>query len=240
VPDTNAREFVVVLPDWHTLTIAPRKDPPVKVAPPDLPEFEACVTALTASDEGLILDRVRLELDLADKVAAAPMQISEAEIRGLAVQAGLSPGMRLTDVVFRRCDLSNVDGREGSLNRVEFTGSKLIGFSVASGRAWDLRVTDCTMSLASFAFTGLRDVVFERVNLREASFVEARLEGVEFIDCQLEGTDFRRAKLKNCAIRGSALDAVVGIESLKGVTMPWSDVVASAAALAHAVGIRVE
>jgi uncharacterized protein YjbI with pentapeptide repeats len=212
----------------------------VKVAAPQLPEFVAHLPELTASDHGLILDRVRIELDVADRVAAVPIQISEAEVRGLSVAAGPSPGMRLTDAVFRRCDLSNVDAREGSLNRVEFTGSKLIGFSVASGRAWDLRVTDCTMSLASFAFAGLRDVVFERVNLRETTFVEARLDGVQFVDCQLEGADFRRARLKHCAIRGSALDGVVGIESLKGVTMPWSDVVASAAALAHAVGIEVE
>ena len=83
-------------------------------------------------------------------------------------------------------------------------------------------------------------MVFERVNLADASFMAARLEGVEFIDCRLTGADFRGAKLKGCAIRGTALDDVLGVESLRGLRMPWGDLLASAGALAAALGIAVE
>jgi uncharacterized protein YjbI with pentapeptide repeats len=90
------------------------------------------------------------------------------------------------------------------------------------------------------AFSKLRRVVFERVDLAEASFLEAQLEGVTFIDCKLAGTDFRAVKLKGCAIRGTSLDGVVGVDSLRGIAMPWVDVLDSAAALAAALGINVE
>lgn len=94
--------------------------------------------------------------------------------------------------------------------------------------------------LASFALAGLQNVVFERVNLAEASFMEARMQAVQFIDCTLTGTDFRGARLSRCAIRGSSLEDVLGVESLSGLQMPWSDLVASAGALAAALGIDVE
>jgi hypothetical protein len=63
---------------------------------------------------------------------------------------------------------------------------------------------------------------------------------VTFIDCKLAGTDFRRVKLKSCVILGTSLDGVLGVDSLRGVTMPWVDVVDSAGALAAALGIRIE
>jgi hypothetical protein len=41
-------------------------------------------------------------------------------------------------------------------------------------------------------------------------------------------------------MRGSSLEGVVGVESLRGLTMPWSDLVASTGALAAAAGITIE
>lgn len=212
----------------------------VKVVPPDLPEFGDLRRSVSLSDGGLLLDRVHLELDGSERLRADHVQITESNIGGLTLEAGVSPGLRFTDVRIRSCDLSNVDAREGSLTRVELEHAKLIGFSLAGGRAWDLRASDCSLALSSFAQAGLRDVVFERVNLREASFADARLENVEFIGCQLEGADFRGVRLKHCRLRGSPLDGIVGIESLRGLTMPWPDVIASAAALAHAIGIKID
>ena len=96
------------------------------------------------------------------------------------------------------------------------------------------------MMLSSFAHCALRRVTFEDVNLCEASFLETQLTSVSFTGCELTGTDFRGARVKDCTISGSSLDAVVGVESLRGLTMPWSDLVGSVAALAAALGIGVE
>ena len=175
-----------------------------------------------------------------EPVRAARLRIRESELRGVTFVAENAPGLELIDVVMHDCGLSNVDGREGVIRRAELHRSQLVGFGLSKGEARDLRVLDSSLELASFAAAQLSHVIFERVNLADASFMAARLEGVEFIDCRLAGADFRGAKLKGCAIRGAALDGVLGIESLRGLRMPWGDLLASAGALAAALGIVVE
>jgi len=208
------------------------------IAEPDLPELEPFELTDVLDAGAFVAEGAAIELDRSERIDVRRIRISESMVQGFTVAQG-RPELRIDDAVLRNCDLSNVDGGEGSLRRVEITNSKMIGFSLASGQAHDLRVTDTSLSLASFGFAELRNVAFEGVDLREASFQEATLERVAFVGCELAGTDFRRAVMRDCTIRGSSLDGIIGLESLRGVTMPWSDVVASAGALAEALGINV-
>lgn len=219
--------------------MASEREQHVQVQGPDLPELEH-VDLTPGATSHLVLDAALVAPPEPVRVQADGVQIGESELRGVTLEARRAPGLRLTDVLLRDCDLSNVDGREGSLTRVEIRSSRLVGFGLTGGTVRDLCISDSTLSLASFALAELHNVVFERVNLREATFMEAKLERVEFIECQLEGADFRDVTLRRCAMRGTALDGIVGVEALRGLTMPWSDVVSSAAALAAALGIKIE
>ena len=212
----------------------------ISVDPPDLPELEPrqLPTGGQIGDlelEGALVERSGLEPLSVDRV-----RIAESELRGVTLEAGEAPGLSLTDAVLRACDLSNLDARGATIRRSEVHQSRMLGFGVSEGTVEDLRVVDTSLVLASFAFARLRNVVFERVNLAEASFMQARLDAVEFLDCALTGTDFRGAQLTGCVIRGASLEGVMGVDSLAGLTMPWTDVVASAAALASALGIAIE
>jgi uncharacterized protein YjbI with pentapeptide repeats len=191
-------------------------------------------------DGRLVLDGALVEHQDPEPVRADRIVVTESELRGVAIDAKVAPGFRLSDVILRACDLSNVDARGGSLRRVEIHDSRLLGFGLTSGTVQDLRVCDSSLALASLAFTKLRDVIFERVDLAEASFMDAQLETVTFIDCKLAGADFRGVKLKSCVIRGTSLDGILGVDCLRGVAMPWVDVLESAGALAAALGISVE
>ncbi len=212
---------------------------PSHIDPPDLPALES--RALALDDAGaLTLDGALVETPSADAVRAKRVVIKESELRGIAFQAPSALALELRDVRLRGCDLSNVEAPDPSIWRVDVSGSRMLGFQAGGGDVRELRVTDSSLVLATFAFARLRNVVFDRVDLSEASFMEARLDHVEFADCRLAGTDFRGATLSACAIRGSSLDGVLGIDSLRGVRMPWSDIVASVAALAAGLGIQVE
>lgn len=204
---------------------------------PDLPELEEA--SLPAGGEAIDLSGALVVGD-GTAVQAGRLRVRESELRGVVLEAGSVPGLALADVIMRDCGMSNVDGREGRLTRVELHRSQLVGFGLTRGDVRDLRVVDASLHLASFASATLRNVIFERVNLAEASFMHARLESVAFVDCRLEGADFRHAKLAGCVIRGASLDGVLGVESLRGLRMPWPDVLASAGALAAALGIDVE
>lgn len=209
------------------------------VLAPDLPELEALELTTDGPADPVFISGARVAATQTP-VRTGRLRIRESELRGVTFEAANAPGLELIDVVLRDCGLSNVDGREGVIRRAELHRSQLVGFGLSKGDVRDLRVVDCSLELASFAAAHLSDVIFEHVNLADASFMAARLEGVEFIDCRLAGADFRGAKLKGCAIRGSALDGVLGVESLRGLRMPWGDLLASAGALAAALGIAVE
>ena len=211
-----------------------------EVHAPDLPELEPKELIDVDADEELTLSGVLVEGDDLDPVVARRIDIEESELRGVTIAAAKMPGLQLNDVILRDCDLSNVQGRGGAMTRVEINHSRFVGFDISEGRVDDLRVSNASMTLASFARAGLQSVVFDGVNLSEASFMDARMNAVAFVNCNLAGADFRGAAIKGCAIRGSSLDGIVGIESLSGLAMPWPDLLESAGALAGALGIKVE
>ena len=96
----------------------------------------------------------------------------------------------------------------------------------------------------------LRGLTLGECTATELLLADARLLGCDLSNIrarrgairrvELTGADFRGARLKRCTIRGSSLDGVLGVESLRGLTMPWSDLLGSVAALAAALGIGVE
>jgi uncharacterized protein YjbI with pentapeptide repeats len=208
---------------------------------PDLPELEPTELAGAARGGAVELRQalVRARPPGAEPVRAQQARIRESELHGVVLEAGGSPGLELIDVVLRDCGLSNVDAREGVLRRVEAHRCRLVWFGISNGDVQHLRIVDSSLQLASFAWARLRHVVFERVNLTDSSFMGARLEDVEFIDCTLGGADFRQAAIRGAAIRGASLTGVLGIESMAGLRMEWTDVLASAAELAAALGITV-
>jgi uncharacterized protein YjbI with pentapeptide repeats len=228
-----------LLDHWDNREMVRRK-PRMTVEPPDLPELERRQLDGALMGGDLTLDGLLLEAGGSKPVHADRIRVAESELRGLTIDTSGAPGLQLSDVILRDCNLSNIDGREGSLRRVEIHGSMLVGFGLSGGTVQDLSVIDSSLALASLAFSTLRNALFERVDLSEASFIQARLESVSFIDCKLAGADFRGARLKGCAIRGTPLDGIVGIDCLNGVLMPWPDVLASAPALATALGIVIE
>lgn len=205
---------------------------------PDLPELQ--LTTLPGAGGGLVLECALVDAS-ESALTIERLDLLECELRGVGFDSSGRLEVRLRDAVLRDCDLSNLAAHEeAELTRVEVQQSRLIGTSFAGAKLRDVAFSDCMLSLGSFAFADLHDVSFERVNLREASFMEARLDGVSFINCRLEGADVRRVVMRNCLWRGSSLEGVLGVESLRGLTMPLEDVMASAPTLAAALGIEIE
>jgi uncharacterized protein YjbI with pentapeptide repeats len=209
--------------------------------PPRIPD-ELLARALAECDTAgeFDLEGARVEAD-ADgaSISARWVEIVESDLTAVTFDAGVLRHLDVRDSVFRMCDLSNVATRRGSVRRAELRQSRLVGFTLTDGDVEDVRAVGGSMMLASFEQSRLQRVVFDEVDLREVSFAGAHLAGVAFLDCDLAGADFRGARLRNCLMRGATLDGVAGIESLRGLAMPWPDLVASTGALAAALGITV-
>lgn len=54
------------------------------------------------------------------------------------------------------------------------------------------------------------------------------------------GFGLTAGRLQDVMVVNSSLEGIVGVASLGGTRMPWADVLASAGALASALGISVE
>lgn len=210
------------------------------LAAPLISQLEPCELPDGGELDELALSEALVERRGRDPLTTCRIHVQESELRGVTLGEGAATEFLLSDARLNGCDLSNVRARRGAIRRVEVADSRLVGFSFSEGKVEDLRVVGGTMMLGSFAHSALRRVEFEDVNLREASFLETQLTSVSFTGCDLAGADFRGASLKECAIRGSSLEGVVGVESLRGLTMPWGDLVGSVGALAAALGIVVE
>jgi uncharacterized protein YjbI with pentapeptide repeats len=213
---------------------------PVAVAAPDLPGLDRRELPDGGELDELVLSEQLVEHRGRGEIVTRRIQVEESELHGLALGGRAVTEFLIRDARMEDCDLSNLSARGGEIRRIEVDNSRLVGFGISEGAIEDLRVVGGTMMLASIAHSTIRRARFEGVNLREASFVGTRLNSVTFDGCDLTGADFRDARLEHCTIRGSSLDAVVGVESMRGLTMPWTDLVGSVGALAAALGIAVE
>ena len=64
-------------------------------------------------------------------------------------------------------------------------------------------------------------------------------QDVLFERCELHGATLSAATLERVELRGCDLAGVRGVEALRGVRMPWQDVVENAALFAAAAGIEI-
>ena len=80
----------------------------------------------------------------------------------------------------------------------------------------------------------LERVRFEGCRMEEADFYQASLRSVVFDDCTLVSANWTGATLERSEMRSSDLSGSEGLESIRGVRMPWGDVVRSANEIASA------
>lgn len=168
----------------------------------------------------------------------APRQpLTEIDVAVLDDAALEAEGLR--DVVLAHANLANRRGRRVLVERVRLTGCRMTGIQLAESTIRDAEIVDCRVDLAAFRMTRLERVVFQGCQLQELDLVEAQLSSVVFEACDLTGADFSHARFGRCEMRGCTLTGAVGIERLRGVAMPWSDIVGLAGEMAAAIGIRM-
>ena len=212
---------------------------PATPKPPDLPgELEAAVFG-DGPLSGLELSRVALgPEDVSDRVAPE-LRLEEATLRGIDLTGVHAPGASLADVVVTDGSWANAVLSRGTLTRVRATGLRATGVELAEAHLHDVVFEDCRLDLSSLRFARLERVVFRDCRLEEADLHGATLESVLFERSNLTGATVAAASFERCEVRGCELEGLQGADRLRGVRMPWPDVVQIAGLLAGAVGIEI-
>ena len=212
---------------------------PAAPKPPDLP------AELEAADfgggplSGLELARVALGPEDVSERVAPDLRLEEATLRGVDLTGTHAPGASLADVLVTDGSWANAVLSRGSLTRVRATGLRATGVELAEAQLHDVVFEDCRLDLSSFRFARLERVVFRDCRLEEADLHGATLASVLFERTNLTGATVSAASFERCEIRGCELEGLQGAERLRGVRMPWPDVVQIAGLLAGAIGIEV-
>lgn len=143
----------------------------------------------------------------------------------------------LTDVVFKNCDLSNLDLMSAIIHRVRFENCKLIGVNFSDATLRNCVFVDCYADYVAFRYANLKWVAFEA-----GAYTNSDFSGAQLVDTYLERLDLNKAQFLNCALNGVDLSSCI-FESitampqdLKGVSIDFSH----APALMPLFGIRVK
>jgi uncharacterized protein YjbI with pentapeptide repeats len=200
-------------------------------------ELEPASVDAAAVESGDEWRRVRIvDAELAD-LAMPSLRFEEARLERVDLSGGRLAHLSLSDVELEGCNLANADVRGGSAWRARIMRSRLTGVSWTEGLIRDSVLSDCRIDLSSFAATRFDQVVFERCLLMQADFQEASLRAVRFVDCDLSEADLTDARFDRCELRGCTIDGIRGAERLRGIAMPWEDIVAAVGTFAAAVGV---
>jgi uncharacterized protein YjbI with pentapeptide repeats len=126
--------------------------------------------------------------------------------------------LQLADVAMVRCDLSNAQWRDVAIARVELDGCRAVGMRL-EGKFDDLYAVDTRFDLMSLQRERGRGwTVFERCSFKDA-VLGGSFDHVIFRDCDLSGTEFEATSARSADVRGSLLDGVRGLMTLRGATL---------------------
>jgi uncharacterized protein YjbI with pentapeptide repeats len=152
------------------------------------------------------------------------------------------PPDALDDVIDARienADFSNRRFLRSSIRRIELHLCRLTGIELAEATWNDVVLTECRADFTGFRHAKLRRIVFRDCRLEEADFSGTALTDVLFERCDLGRASFASCRIERVELSGCTLTDLAGVESLRGVRMPWDDLLENAPLFARGLGIEV-
>jgi uncharacterized protein YjbI with pentapeptide repeats len=173
-------------------------------------------------------------------IDARSLGFVEARFEATDLSGAKLTGLFLSECELSRCDLSNAVVRGGSARRTKVEAGRLTGLSWTAGEMSDTTFSECRANLTTFEGTKFDRVVFENCDLGEADFRQCRFESVAFRGCDLSRADLVNARFTGkCEMSGCTLEGLRGVDRLRGVAMPWPDILAAAGVFAGELGVTL-
>jgi len=144
------------------------------------------------------------------------------------------------DSIFRGCNFTATKFPESSWRRVSIDAGRCIGMQLANSTLRDIDFKNSKLDMVNFRFSHLENVGFDGCTLNDVDFYDARLKNVEFVNCTINGITFASARMNNVDISKSTVEGIKGINSLRGVTISYDQLMQLAPSFAAEAGIKVK
>lgn len=171
-----------------------------------------------------------------DGQAPAPLEFRGCVFDNFRLSRCSLQHVRFTDVIFRRCDMSNTDLTGCRMQRCAFLDCKAVGLLLAEAVLRQLTLTRCHLQFSNFSGCTCAETAFEACDLSGSVLADSRLTKITLKDCQLLqvnlcGSPLKGIDLTSCQIEGWSLS---GGELEGAIVTPYQ-----AAELAKFLGLVV-
>jgi uncharacterized protein YjbI with pentapeptide repeats len=145
----------------------------------------------------------------------------------------------LVDAVVHGADWANRRVPRASALRTELRGVRLTGADLAESTFRDVRFVECRLDLVSARLSRFERVVFSDCRMEECDLYGSRLQDVLFERCVLREAAISGVTSKRVELRGCDLTGLRGAEALRGMRMPWNDILANGPLFASVAGVEL-
>ncbi|WP_194846464.1 pentapeptide repeat-containing protein [Mumia zhuanghuii] len=160
--------------------------------------------------------------------------------RGLTVDSADLSGSRVRESLFECVNVAVLRAPRATLRDVRIEGGRIGSADLYDGVWESVRVSGCKLSFVNLRGAELRDVAFTDCVIDELDLVNASASRVSFTGCTIARLDVQHTTSTHVDLRGAELREIVGVTSLRGVTISPLQLSLLAPLLADTLGITVE
>ncbi len=146
----------------------------------------------------------------------------------------------VADCEFRGCNFTASNFPESIWNRVSIVGARCSGMQITNSVLKNITYADSKLEIANFRFSRLENVIFEDCMIDDVDFYQAKLKNIAFVNCTISKIMFMNAGMTNVDISKSSIQNIRGVQSLRGVTVSYDQLMQLAPSLAAEAGIKVK
>lgn len=158
--------------------------------------------------------------------------IRESQLEHVIMQKGRFERFECANVVFEKCDLSNVEWLAASFHQVAFHQCKLIGTNFAESYLRDCRFVDCIANFASFSNTNQKAVTFQNCHLKDSEFYDVTWKQLTLESCDLTGSNWFHTNLNGLDFRHNQFEKIaLSLENARGLKVNQEQAITIAASL---------
>lgn len=178
------------------------------------------------------------------------VNISDRRLKGTSIEGSLLHKIDFSrtviekfdtkDCVLKDCNLTASSMADSSWHAVEIIGARCSGLQLQNSVFRNVVFKSCKLELVNFRFSKLENVIFEDCLIDDIDFYNATLKNVNFVSSDIENIAFSGAKLKSVDLTESRIISVKGVNSLKGATINYEQLIILAPYFAQAIGIIVK
>jgi uncharacterized protein YjbI with pentapeptide repeats len=212
----------------------------MKIIRPSLP------TLLTTPDDIMelfnsedVITGLRIENTWLTSADLQKKSVSESLLMKVDFTQVTVPKFDVTDCDFRACNFTASKFPESSWHRVSIDGARCSGLQITNGILKNVDFKNCKLEMVNFRFSRLENVAFEDCVINDVDFYDAQLKNVEFVNCTINKVTFASARMISVDISKSNVEGINGINSLRGVTMSYDQLMQLAPAFAAEAGIKI-